>query len=140
MQFSVPQFIDIEDKIFGPLTLKQFIYVIGGAGAAFILYSLFPLYIAIFFIIPIGILAFLLAFKPVHGRPFSVVLEAAFKYVFGSKLYLWKKERKRGIKTEKIKIGRVEEAEPTPEIPKVIEGKLDEMALGLDISDKTKNI
>ena len=32
MMFSVPQFIDVEDKIIGPLTLKQFIYLAGGAG------------------------------------------------------------------------------------------------------------
>jgi hypothetical protein len=29
MQFRVPQFIDIEDKLFGPLTFKQFIYLAG---------------------------------------------------------------------------------------------------------------
>src|SRR3989338_737591 len=28
MQFQVPQFIEVEDKIFGPLTLKQFFYVL----------------------------------------------------------------------------------------------------------------
>ena len=34
MRFEVPQFVDIEDKIFGPLTFKQFIYIAGGAGVS----------------------------------------------------------------------------------------------------------
>ena len=38
MRFQVPQFIEIEDKIFGPLTIKQFIYIAGGAGLCFILF------------------------------------------------------------------------------------------------------
>ncbi len=32
MQFHVPQYIDIEDKLFGSLTLKQGIYVAGVGG------------------------------------------------------------------------------------------------------------
>ncbi len=32
MRFEVPQFIDVEDKIFGPFTFKQFLYLAGGAG------------------------------------------------------------------------------------------------------------
>ncbi|TSC80302.1 MAG: hypothetical protein G01um101429_152 [Parcubacteria group bacterium Gr01-1014_29] len=31
-QFQVPQFIEVEDKIFGPLTTKQFFYLLGGGG------------------------------------------------------------------------------------------------------------
>ena len=33
MQFQVPQFIETEDKVVGPLTLRQFMYI-AGAGAA----------------------------------------------------------------------------------------------------------
>jgi len=32
MRFEVPQFIEVEDKIFGPFTWKQFIYLMGGEG------------------------------------------------------------------------------------------------------------
>ena len=41
MQFKVPQFLDIEDKIFGPFTFKEFVYLAGGAGLCFILYRPF---------------------------------------------------------------------------------------------------
>ncbi len=135
MQFSVPQFIDIEDKIFGPLTLKQFIYMVGGVGASFVFWSFLPKVIAVVFIVPIAALAFLLAFKPVSGRPFVVVLEAAFKYTFGSKLFLWKKERNKETKTVTTTLKKTGVSQ-APSIPKVIEGKLDDMALSLDMKKK----
>ena len=43
MQFQVPQFIEVEDKIFGPLTFKQFVYVAGGAGLAYLVWRVSPL-------------------------------------------------------------------------------------------------
>ena len=47
MQFKVPQFLEIEDKIFGPFTFKQFVYLAGGAGLCFVLYKLMGLLIGI---------------------------------------------------------------------------------------------
>ena len=42
MQFQVPQFIEVEDKIFGPLTLKEFLYLGGGIGMAVVLFIFVP--------------------------------------------------------------------------------------------------
>ena len=42
MQFRVPQFIDIEDKILGPLSWRQFAYVLGAAAVAYISLRLLP--------------------------------------------------------------------------------------------------
>ena len=39
MQFSVPQFVEVEDKIIGPLTLKQFLVLLGGGFVVFVLYK-----------------------------------------------------------------------------------------------------
>ena len=52
MQYQLPQFIDIEDKIVGPLTFKQFIYIAGGAGICFIAYRLLPFWVAVIVIPP----------------------------------------------------------------------------------------
>src|SRR5262245_22706875 len=95
MRFQVPQFIEVEDKIFGPLTLKQFIYLAGGAGLSFIVYLLLGslLFSAIPIIIIMGICV-ALAFYRVNSKPLINVVEAAFKYWFGGKLYIWKKEEK----------------------------------------------
>jgi len=52
MRFQVPQFIEVEDKIFGPLTLKQFIYLAGAGGVVFVLWRVFPIFVAIIIAAP----------------------------------------------------------------------------------------
>ena len=89
MRFEVPQFIEIEDKIFGPLTWRQFVYVGGGVGAAVVMFLVFPFIIFVLFGLPIGLLAGALAFFPVNNRPFSYFLEAIYYYITNDKLYLW---------------------------------------------------
>ena len=90
MRYQVPQFIEIEDKIFGPLTLKQFIYLAGGAGLCLIFFTLLPIYLTVLLAIPVLVFSLALAFYEVNGRPFIVALEHAFSYFVGHKLYLWK--------------------------------------------------
>jgi hypothetical protein len=83
MQFHIPQYIDIEDKLFGPLTLKQGIYVAGGLGAAYLIYRLIPyVFISGPIILAIGLLTWALGFYPKEklGRPFIEILEAALSY------------------------------------------------------------
>ena len=92
MRFEVPQFIEIEDKIFGPLTWRQFVYVGGGAGIAAVLFFMAPFIVFIIFAVPVAFLAFLLSFYPVNNRPFSIFLEAAVGYFRNTRLYLWRKQ------------------------------------------------
>ena len=91
MRFQVPQFIDIEDKIFGPLTFKQFVYVIGGSGIIVILFFFLPNVIAFLLAVPVAIFTAALAFYKVNKRPFIIITEAAVKHFFKRKLYIWKK-------------------------------------------------
>ena len=90
MQFEVPQFIDVEDKIFGPLSWRQFLYVGGGVGMGVAIFLTAPLFIFILFGLPIAVLAVALAFYPINNRPFSFFLEAFFTYFQKQRLYLWK--------------------------------------------------
>jgi PrgI family protein len=92
MRFEVPQFVDVEDKIFGPFTWKQFVYLAGGAGAGFMVWYFLPLALFIFVGGPIIALALGLAFYQVNNRPLSFMIEAIFAYFSHSRLYLWKKE------------------------------------------------
>ena len=89
MRFEVPQFIDIEDKIFGPLTWRQFVYLGGGVGAAVVMFLIFPFFIFVILGLPIALLAGALAFYPINNRPFSYFLEAMYNYFTSDKLYLW---------------------------------------------------
>jgi PrgI family protein len=44
MRFEVPQFIEIEDKIFGSLSWRQFLYLSGGVGMAVVIFLPFPIW------------------------------------------------------------------------------------------------
>lgn len=133
MRFQVPQFIDIEDKIFGPFTFRQFIFLIGGAGMIFVFYKLLPLWIGIFFIIPIAGLTICLVFVKINSKPFIYYLEAAFNYYISSKLYVWKQ---RLVK----KNDKQEEDAPSPtmisNVPMLSDSKLKDLAWSLDVQDK----
>jgi len=107
MQFPVPQFIDIEDKIIGPLTLKQFLWCLAGAIILFIFWTFLPLTFFIILAAPIiGLFAALAFYKP-NGRPFIYFLISGLKFLFKPKLYLFQKTtaKQREIieKTKKIK-------------------------------------
>jgi hypothetical protein len=112
MRFEVPQFIEIEDKIFGPLTWRQFLYIGGGVGLGVVLFFTTHFLVFLFLGLPLAILAGALAFYPVNNRPFSFFLEAIVGYLQGNKLYLWK-QKKDFIHTHSFKPSAIpEDARP----------------------------
>ena len=132
MRFQVPQFIEIEDKVVGPLTLKQFIYLAGGAGMAFVAYRFLPIYISIFVIALVVALALALAFYKINNKPFIDLLESLFSFYIGDKLYIWRK-------VEKPVIPKDHTGEPTNPrqvyVPKLSDSKLKELTWSLDINE-----
>lgn len=100
MRFEIPQFIEVEDKIFGPFTWKQFVYLVGGGGAVFMLFIFLPFPIFLILAAPVAALAAGLAFYPVNNQPLSLFLEAIFSYASRSRLYLWKKGEKKPVAAE----------------------------------------
>lgn len=134
MQYQVPQFIEIEDKIFGPLTLKQFLYLAGGGGLCLIFFTLLPLWLTVILGIPVMAFAAALAFYQVNGRPLIVAVEHGFGYVLGSKLYLWK-QRQRGA----AKAAPAEPAAPAQmSVPKLSQSRLKDLAWSLNIKDRNQ--
>lgn len=137
MQFQVPQFIEVEDKIFGPLTIKQFIYLAGGVGVVVILWSVLPLWAAIVLGAPIVGLAAALAFYQVNGRPLIEVIEAGIHYLTKRKLYIWKQSEQ---KAERRKTSEMEEElrEARAEglsVPTLSQSKLKDLAWSLDVHE-----
>ena len=131
MQFQVPQFIEIEDKLFGPLTATQFIYLVGGGGFALAMWLLLPLWAAILLGAPVAGFALALAFYKINDRPFIVMLEAGFEYLFKSKLYIW--EHKKGPATPEDAKDR--ENDPAKFVPAATANKLKDLAWSLDIHE-----
>lgn len=97
MRFEVPQFIEVEDKIVGPLTWRQFVYVAGGGGIVVILFFSLPFILFAIFGVPLAALSGFLAFHRVNNRPFSVFLESFVNYMRKGKLYLWQKDTEQTI-------------------------------------------
>ena len=134
MRYQVPQFIEVEDKIFGPFTFKQFAYLAGGAGIGFIAFKMLPIYIALFIIIPAGVLSASLAFYKMNGRPFIDVIESAFTYYLTSKLYIWRKEDKKPEQLQKEVAEAINEASGMY-VPKLSDSKLKDLTWSLDINE-----
>jgi hypothetical protein len=76
MQFQVPQFIDVEDKIVGPLSFKQFAYILAAGATAFIGVRVFPLWLGIPLALPLIGFFLALAFLKINGRPFIYAVES----------------------------------------------------------------
>ncbi|MFZ2523597.1 MAG: PrgI family protein [Minisyncoccia bacterium] len=129
MRYQVPQFIEIEDKVIGPFTIKQFVYVVGGAGLSFIIYTFLPLYIAFVLIAGVEALSLSLAFYKINNKPFIDFLESAFKFYTKPNLYIWKKEDKPIQQSESIG----QRAQIT--VPKLSDSKLKDLSWSLGVKE-----
>ncbi len=132
-QYQVPQFIEVEDKIFGPLTFKQFVYLAGGGGLCLIFFSLLPLYVTVILSIPVIVFCAALAFYEVNGRPLINAVEHAFSYVTGHKLYLWRADKREAASAQAAP------AKTTSlPVPRLSESKLKDLSWSLNIKDRTQ--
>ena len=136
MQFKVPQFIDIEDKIFGPFTFRQFAFMIGGAGMVYVLYKALPLWIGIFLILPVAGFTVCLVFVKINSKPFLYYVEAFFNYVVSGKLYIWKQ---RLVKKSDHKEEEIATRTKVSNVPMLSENRLKDLSWSLDVQDRQDN-
>jgi len=90
-QFQVPQFIDVEDKILGPITMRQFFIILIPFGSGILLYFLLKLWLVAIIEIPITIAAMVFAFYKPYGMRFSRFFAAFLSYILKPRMYLWKR-------------------------------------------------
>jgi len=69
-QFTVPQFIDVEDKIIGPITARQFVIMLSGFLFIALCYRLFSF--TLFVVVGLSIFGIsgVFAFLKINGMPF----------------------------------------------------------------------
>ena len=91
MRFQVPQFINVEDKVIGPLTIKQFLYILIAVVVLFILYKILNLFVFVILSIPVVILTYALAFLKVHNQPFVNIVKNMFGFLRKPDFYVWQK-------------------------------------------------
>lgn len=131
MRFQVPQFIDVEDKIFGPLTFKQFIYVAGAIGLCVVFFTFLNKFVALLISVPVVAFGVALAFYKMNNRPFIQMVENFFHYSLSSKLYLWQKEERAPV----AKIATEQKPLNQVFVPKLSESKLRDLSWSLDIKE-----
>lgn len=134
-QFQVPQFITIEDRIIGPLTLKQFFYLLGAASIGLLgwRFLYFPLFVVL--IVPLAAFFVAMALAKIDERPFPAIFMAAISYFLKPRLYLWRHT------AEKKKEAKTAPPLPTEESPlvhlsKLSESRLNDLAWSLDIKER----
>ncbi len=132
MQFRVPQFIDIEDKVFGPFTLKQFGYMAGAGGLSFLIWTFIPIkFLAVLVILPVASLFLALAFVKFNNRPFGELLENAFTYYTNPKLYTWTQPKAENKEDPINQV--VTETQKEIIIEKTNRDRIHDVSLGLDV-------
>lgn len=93
MQFPVPQFTDVEDKIIGPLTVKQFGILFAAGMVIVLMYSSTKsLLVGIFFFMLVGVPALAMAFGKINGRPVYATFGFLIKFATGPKVLIFHKE------------------------------------------------
>jgi hypothetical protein len=90
--FPVPKFIERETPIVGPLTLKQFIFLLVAAVSCFILYKILPFFIFLPLCLIIVAFSLSFAFLKVGEIPFYQVFLDGLKFFFGPKRFSWSKK------------------------------------------------
>ncbi len=139
MQYQVPQFIEVEDKIIGPLTLKQFLYLAFAGAILFVLWFLFNFYIWIIVALPIAALAAAFAFLKINDRPFVYFFLAIVKYFNKPKLYIFSSAPREALKEQMPKKEAIKTETPEITDKKITPSKLKELALKLDVGANRPN-
>jgi hypothetical protein len=92
MQFAVPQFVDVEPKIFFFISVRQFVLICIGLTAIFFLYRKADFGMFLFFSVIIAIVVAVFAFVKVNGRPFHYFVLNIFETLKNPHLRVWKKD------------------------------------------------
>jgi len=90
-KFVVPQFIDNEDKILGPITVRQFLLSLGGTFALFIQYRIFQLPVFIVLAIITVTIVGVFGFLKINGQPFHLFFVNVLQTMSRPRLRVWHK-------------------------------------------------
>ena len=99
--FQVPQFIETEDKIVGPLTIRQFLYLAVGGALSGVCYLIFQPFLAIVMTLIFMGIGGILAFVKINGRTMPTFLVSAFSFIWNRKLYIFSIQKDDGSKLTK---------------------------------------
>lgn len=132
IQFKVPQNIDMEDKIIGPLTLIQFIYLMAGGALFYIMLKAGNTTLLVFVGIPAALCALFLAFIKINDQPFSKFVVSLMSYMARPKQRAWRKEMELEGTPDLQNIPQARAKAAKPLLKAVEKSDLEKLALILD--------
>ncbi len=132
MQFAVPQFTEVEDKLIGPLTLKQFGVFVAMGGIILLFWSILGLSLLFFlFSVPVALLGLGLAFGRFNGRPLFVYIGSFISFFSKPQTRIFHREEPTMIIGLEPKKAEVQKS-TNPELNEPAESRLKKLAYLLD--------
>lgn len=116
MLFNVPQYIDVEDKVAGPLTARQLFWMIGMTAVLMVLWSIFDSGAFFAAAVPVVLLFLAFAFFRPYGQPLIAFIGNALFFIVRPKIYVWD----RPVKHEKNTVDIGKKVTDTPVIHKKV--------------------
>ncbi|HBU27698.1 TPA: hypothetical protein DEB00_01105 [Candidatus Uhrbacteria bacterium] len=92
-QFVIPQFIDVESKIIGPVTVRQFTLIMASGLVGAVIYKLFDFSLFLLLVIPLGIVTLLFAFVKINGQGLHYVALNWVQTLRRPSLRVWNKNK-----------------------------------------------
>lgn len=117
MQFTVPQFIEHEPKLFFGMTFKQLVLIAVAATIIITLWFMIGANNFLLFLVLSAILslsAFSLAFLNINGRPLPLMLTKILNFSIGTKIYLWKRKNIPPKMVQRVARKTIEENNSSP--------------------------
>ncbi|MEP7162449.1 MAG: PrgI family protein [Candidatus Moraniibacteriota bacterium] len=98
MMFNVPQFVDVEDKIAGPLTWRQLLWMIGMGVTLLVLFNL--LSTAVFFVVAVFVILLFsaLAFYRPNKQPLILTVMHGITFLFRPKVAIWERPSQKPLR------------------------------------------
>lgn len=113
-QYVVPQFIEVEDKVLGPISVRQFIELLVMMMIEFLFYQFLTFTTFLILGIPVFIFTAILAFANIRGQMFHVFMLNVILSHKRPRLRVWGKDHPESELREYIK------KEPPPPPPPVL--------------------
>jgi len=131
VQYKVPQNLDLQDKVIGPLTMIQFLYVMGGGVIIYLVFNVAgPGFLFYLTAIPVGALSLGLAFLKIQDQPLMHFITAGFIYYLRPKQRIWQR-----FGTNIITVRELPQSKKKEELPpkkSVSKSELEKLAYMLD--------
>lgn len=131
-QFVVPQFIDVEDKIFGPVTSRQFVILLVAGLILFIAFKLADFALFIFLLATLGGFALILAFVKINGQSFHYFILNLIQTMRRPSRRIWYKSDTKDELEELRKGEIVEVMEKVAEIPRLSYSRIRDLSLAVN--------